>query len=120
MAMSCMTNAVFSSCDLWSAFNKLAAYNIRQDKGLSMIEKSHLAVKSLWGKFQELKETDFDKKFKEYQKANKYANAEDIFKAVMKDINLSLDSNLKILDTEEKKILKKEMAKSGGKPNKNR
>lgn len=85
-----------------------------------MIEKSHLAVKSLWGKFQELKETDFDKKFKEYQKANKYANAEDIFKAVMKDINLSLDSNLKILDTEEKKVLKKEMAKSGGKPNKNR
>jgi hypothetical protein len=38
MAMSFMTNSVFSSCDVWSAFNKLAAYNIRQDNGLAMIE----------------------------------------------------------------------------------
>jgi hypothetical protein len=38
----------------------------------------------------------------------------------MKDINVSLDSNLKFLDSEEKQLLKREMSKSGGKPNKNR
>ena len=79
-----------------------------------------MSVKTLWGKFQELKETDFDKKFKSYQLANKYANAEDIFKAVMKDINGELDTNLKFLDTEEKHLLKKDAQKGSGKPNKNR
>ena len=38
----------------------------------------------------------------------------------MKDINGSLDTNLKVLDSEEKQLLKRDMAKNGGKPNKNR
>ena len=64
--MSCLTNAIYGSCDLWNAFNKQAAYNIRQDKTLSMIEDSHKKVKNLWQIFGELKENDFEKKFKQY------------------------------------------------------
>mmetsp|Transcript_1224 Transcript_1224/g.1400 ORF Transcript_1224/g.1400 Transcript_1224/m.1400 type:complete len:130 (+) Transcript_1224:580-969(+) len=68
MAMSALTNSVYNSCDLWSAFNKMAAYNIRQDTSLSLIEKSHFAVKDFWGKFSDLKENDFDKKLKAFKK----------------------------------------------------
>lgn len=70
MTMSALTNSVYSSCDLWSSFNKMAAYNFRQDYTLSTIENSHLRVKSLWKTFNKLKETDFNKKFKQYNLQN--------------------------------------------------
>ena len=67
MAMSCLTNSIYTQCDLWSAFNKMAAYNIRQDSSLGVIEKSHKSVKDLWARFLDLKENDFDKKFKVFR-----------------------------------------------------
>lgn len=65
MAMSCMTNSVYTACDLWSAFNKMAAYNIRQDKSIYYLQQSSSNISNLWNKFLQLKETDFDRKFKQ-------------------------------------------------------
>ena len=82
--MSLMTNSVFAQAELWSAFNKLSAYNFRQDSTLWNIEKSHKGVKATWKIFDSLKETDIDKKLKEFQlnNSNKYADERVMFQAV--------------------------------------
>ena len=49
--MSALTNSVYSSCDVWSALNKMVAYNIRQDNGIALIQDSHQEVKNIWGTF---------------------------------------------------------------------
>ena len=84
-----MTNSIFCQADLWSAFNKLAAYSLRQDNMLMTIEKSHGGVKRAWRLFEGLKDTDIDKKLKEYQQNqnNKYADENVMFKAVQKNID---------------------------------
>ena len=51
IAMSALTNSVYSQCDTWSALNKMVAYNIRQDNSLHLIEKSHNEVKDIWSMF---------------------------------------------------------------------
>ena len=48
MAMSVMTNSIYGSCDVWKSFNKMAAYNIRQDTQLYEIKHSHEIVTKLW------------------------------------------------------------------------
>ena len=108
--MSALTNSVYTQCDVWSALNKMAAYNIRQDQSLAQIEHSHATVKKLWHKFQELRQTDFDKKYKFHQQqaANQNVGPDDLFKIVMKDMNRGIEDSLKYLDAEEKNIVKKE------------
>ena len=110
IAMSALTNSVYTSCDVWSALNKMAAYNIRQDQSLAQIENSHAIVKKLWHKFQDLRQTDFDKKYKFHQQqaGNQNLGPDELFKIVMKDMNRGIEDSLKYLDAEEKNIVKKE------------
>lgn len=59
----------------------MAAYNFRQDYTLSTIENSHIKVKSLWKTFMKLRETDFNKKFKQFNLENKnqFKDPEELF-----------------------------------------
>ena len=55
MAMSALTNSVYTQCDIWYAFNQMAAYSIRQDKSLANIQRCHQDVVFYFKKFKELK-----------------------------------------------------------------
>ena len=119
MAMSQMTNGVFAQAELWSAFNKLSAYNFRQDSSLMNIEKSHKGVKASWKIFESLKETDIDKKLKEFKMNNNngYADERVMFQAVQQNINETLKKHVKDLEKLESKhiILGEKDSKSNGK-----
>lgn len=71
-----------------------------------MIEQSHNRVKNLWSIFGEMKECDFEKKFKQYnlQSNNKdqFKSADDLYEAVMEEINQKVDNIYKRLQKEEK------------------
>lgn len=64
MAMSVMTNGVYSSCEVWSAFNKMAAYSMRQDRSLTLLNKNTHKFKPLFQTFSQVRANDFDTKVK--------------------------------------------------------
>lgn len=79
MTMSMMTNSIYSSCDVWMSFNKMVAYNIRQDGNLMEIADSHRTIKFLWNDcYKQLKKQDLIRMIQQAQTQTKYQNMDEM------------------------------------------
>lgn len=112
MTMSFMTNSIFNQCDVWSTLNQLAAYNIRQDKSLAQVEKSHQRVQDFYQLFKQLKQSDLGEKWDKYQRKNvvEHNDVQSLFNAVNEEIEQVHDYVLKQIEKEEKVEFKRNLS----------
>ena len=88
LALSALTNSVYSMCDIWNGLNTLSSYTYILQSKIQDTEYVNDKVRMLWQQFSLLQKTDFNKKVEAFQKRKKeYKTTKDWFDAVMKEIN---------------------------------
>lgn len=93
MTMSVLTNSVYASCDLWQQFNRLVAYNIRQDATLIEVAAAHSDIRDIYAKcYLTVKKLDIVKMVKQLKARSDYKDMDnhDIFEKVAKKVEAKL------------------------------
>ena len=80
----------------------MSAYTLRQDNTLATIEKAHQEVKELWKYFENLKDSNFDKRFKQLASSKKTKDEALLFFETMHQIEATLNAYGHELDSREK------------------
>lgn len=88
LALSMLTNSVYSQCDMWTGMGCLTQYTTLMQDKVSEQERAHDKVRKLWNCFQQLQQTDFNKKVEKYKpRMAEFETTSDWFKVIMKDIH---------------------------------
>jgi uncharacterized membrane-anchored protein YjiN (DUF445 family) len=83
-----LTNSVYSQCDMWTGMGCLTQYTTLMQDKVSEQERAHDKVRKLWNCFQQLQQTDFNKKVEKYKpRMAEFETTSDWFKVIMKDIH---------------------------------
>ncbi|TNV87452.1 hypothetical protein FGO68_gene14540 [Halteria grandinella] len=88
LALSTMTNGVYSLCDLWSGLSTLTQYTSVLQGQIGETQGSNDKIRKLWRIFEELQKTDFDKKVRQHEeRADEYPSTNEMFEAITKEVH---------------------------------
>ena len=91
LALSALTNSVYTQCDIWNGLNTLASYTYILQSKIQDTEYTNDKVRMLWGYYQQLQKTDFNKKVEIYKKKQKeYSSTKEWFDAIMREIHYEI------------------------------